>query len=108
MNLDEDKKPSLGKLTRRIWARYQRGSERHNILPRDGLEALETCIGVSLNAAFDYRRYLPAWVPRDEAMRLIKQAIETKLKPRIYAQRRAAALCAAEQLEEIGPIQQPT
>jgi hypothetical protein len=102
--MDEVKKPLMPKLIAAIWARYQRGSERHGIKPRNDLGA---CINVSLNGVFDYGKYLPELpkcahlqddrpdlqtiseeallrMPRGEAMRLIecevRRTIEAYIK----------------------------
>lgn len=120
--MDEDKDPTIQKLIRKIWARYQVGSHRHGIKPRNDLGA---SINASLTSKFDYRAYLLELprcphlveerpdlmvmsesnlmqIPRDEAMRLIAYEIRSTLMPRVNAPRRSAAMRVREWLDITG------
>lgn len=109
--MDEKKKPTIEKLTQKIWDRYQKGSARRGIKPRNDLGA---CINASFTRMFDYRAYLLELprcrslrearpdlklmpekdlmqIPRDEAMRLLEHEISTVLERRIQIIKAAKA-----------------
>lgn len=119
--MDEDKKPTIWKLTERIWHRYQIGSPRRKIAPCDDLQA---SIDASLTNTFDYRAYLLELpkcrracpehlnvramseedlmeIPRDEAMSILACQIHAVLSRRINMARRAQALLDGVELDAI-------